>query len=283
VVWLTNLEVNTALSISAFRVASPDPMSQKYFSRTTSCIETSAQQKYNRSQSAKSTSSEPIMSPSPAMHRLSLDGNTSTPRKEGERRASFDYSNSMEHRDACAETCVMEDRGENRSRNDINSLRPSHESWWDCNWICPVTRYLVMSRYKFLLPSDDCQCARDDIYRLVLVLFWYWNCASILWSSVLVDLVNGRWRCWRMSGGCFSQNRPGTGVAAEISARPQRVKSFYCLIVGGNQDTWFQITWHSCRGLIYFYAKLLLRMMQFLTFWSFSIVWSDLDEITKLK
>jgi hypothetical protein len=43
-----------------------------------------------------------------------------------------------------------------------------------CNWICPVT-----------------------------------SGVAILWSSVLVDLVRGRWRCLRMSGGCFCQNRPG--------------------------------------------------------------------------
>jgi hypothetical protein len=27
-----------------------------------------------------------------------------------------------------------------------------------------------MSPYKFLLPSDDRQCAQDDIYRLVLLM-----------------------------------------------------------------------------------------------------------------
>jgi hypothetical protein len=91
-----------------------------------------------------------------------------------------------------------------------------------CNWICPVTRYLVMSPYKFLLPSEDHQCARGDIYRLVVVLFWYWNCISILWSSVLVDLVNGRWRCWHMSGGFFCQNCPGTGSCSRNIGRASK-------------------------------------------------------------
>jgi hypothetical protein len=75
-----------------------------------------------------------------------------------------------------------------------------------CNWICPVTRYLVMSPYKFLLPSDDCQCARDHIYWLVLVMELVYR----FFEAVLVDLVNGRWRCWHMSGKCFCQNRSGT-------------------------------------------------------------------------
>ncbi|XP_064627504.1 mitogen-activated protein kinase kinase kinase 4-like [Lineus longissimus] len=81
-----------------FRVASPDPMSQKFLGRANSVIETSTQQKYNRSQSAKSTSSEPIPSPTPAMHRLSLDNSvcSGASRREGERRASFDYSQAMD-------------------------------------------------------------------------------------------------------------------------------------------------------------------------------------------
>jgi hypothetical protein len=67
-----------------------------------------------------------------------------------------------------------------------------------CNWICPVTRYHVMSPYKFLLPSDDRQNARGDIYRLVLVLELAYRFLEAR-NSVLVDIVNGRWRCWRMT------------------------------------------------------------------------------------
>jgi hypothetical protein len=46
------------------------------------------------------------------------------------------------------------------------------------------------------------------------------NVVSILWSSVLVDFVSGRWRCWRMSGGCFCQNRLGTGSCGRPKYRP---------------------------------------------------------------
>jgi hypothetical protein len=101
-----------------------------------------------------------------------------------------------------------------------------------CNWICPVTRYLVMSPYHEI-PRDEPLQVSIAVWRSSVRSRWHLQAGSgngtgvsIVWSSVLVDLVNGRWGwCWRMSGGCFCQNRPwAQGVAAEISAGPQRVK-----------------------------------------------------------
>jgi hypothetical protein len=83
------------------------------------------------------------------------------------------------------------------------------------------------------IPRDEPLQVSIAVWRSSVCSRWHLQAGSgtgsgvsiILWSSVLVDLVNGRWRCWRMSGGCtvFAKITWAQGVAAEISAGPQRV------------------------------------------------------------